>query len=87
MKVSENLKSENGFLISKLSILIQKDLEIGLADFGIRLKQYAILQLIEGNSKFNQRAVGEILLLDRNTVVHFIDDLEKKRIFRKKEKP
>jgi DNA-binding MarR family transcriptional regulator len=49
-----------------------------LSPFGINPKHYGILATIASRGPLTQQSLGELLQIDRTTIVQLVDDLERK---------
>ena len=66
-----------GFLLNKAAQEVTQQVDANLRPFGIRIKHYSILLFLSMiDVPLPQKTIGEQLLIDRNTMVSLIDDLE-----------
>lgn len=75
------------FLINRPAQRIKEMTEKALQPLKIGPKQYRILVTLQSEGPASQRAIGEILKIDRSTMVLHIDDLEKKKLIVRKSDP
>ncbi|MEM7373698.1 MAG: MarR family transcriptional regulator [Bacteroidota bacterium] len=76
MELPEKLLTTTSFLLSKCAVLITNELDSKMEHLGIRSKHFAILLLLQEKKDVNQREIGNILFIDRNTMVLLVDTLE-----------
>ena len=75
------------FLISRPAQRIREMTERTLAPLRITPKQYGILAAIQFKGPSTQRAIGDMLKIDRTTMVQLIDSLEEKGLVDRKDHP
>ncbi len=75
------------FLVNLPAQKIREMTEETLAPLKIAPKQYRILAAIYHEGPASQRAIGEMLKIDRSTMVLLADDLEKKKVLVRKDHP
>jgi DNA-binding MarR family transcriptional regulator len=66
------------YLLNRAAGIVRRMAEIELAPFGISPKHYGILATISANSSLTQQSLGELLRIDRTTIVQLVDELEGK---------
>ncbi len=75
------------FLMNRPAQRIREMTEKSLAPLKIAPKQYRILATINQEGPSSQRAVGEMLKIDRSTMVLLTDELEQRKLLVRKDHP
>lgn len=75
------------FLMNRSAQRIRELTETTLEPLGIAPRQYGILAAIHFEGPATQRAIGEMLKIDRSTMVLLTDDLERKKLVSRKDHP
>ena len=66
-----------GFLLNKAAVVTVQQVNAALEPFGIRIQHYiGLLLLSQMDEPLPQKEIGEILRIDRNTMVSLTDTLE-----------
>ena len=66
-----------GFLLNKTAVMTVQQVNAGLEPFGIRIQHYiGLLLLSQMDEPLPQKQIGEILRIDRNTMVSLTDTLQ-----------
>lgn len=76
----EVLATRAGYLLNRSAGRIRQMTEEALAPLGIIPKHYGLLSIIHANGPSTQQAIGDILKVDRTTMVLLVDDAESKKI-------
>jgi DNA-binding MarR family transcriptional regulator len=66
-----------GFLLGKLAQESNDLTQRHLAEMGIKSRHYGVLAVLDSNGPLSQQAVGELLRIDRTTMVAIVDELER----------
>ncbi|MGM7699147.1 MarR family winged helix-turn-helix transcriptional regulator [Microbacterium sp. A84] len=74
---SEALVGDMSFLLARASALSNAAGNAALADVGMKVRPYAVLELAAGEARTSQREIAEFLRLDPSQVVALVDDLQK----------
>ena len=72
-----SIADQIGFLLSKTHLRIHNHANEALAPLGLNVKHYGLLTVIVHEGPIPQGRLGEIMRIDRTTMVGFIDDLER----------
>jgi DNA-binding MarR family transcriptional regulator len=64
--------------LNRAAGIVRRMAEEELAPHGISPKHYGILSTIAANSPLTQQSLGEMLRIDRSTIVQLVDELEAK---------
>lgn len=70
------LTERTGFLSHKMGCLLQKEIESGLARFGINSRSYLVLAGVDQDPPPSQQDLSRLLNIDPTTIVGVIDELE-----------
>ena len=76
-RVPDSLGQSVSFLLSKLAQEGNDFTQRHLAELGIKSRHYAVLSALDYNGPLSQQAVGELLRIDRTTMVAIVDELER----------
>lgn len=76
----EVLATRAGFLLNRSACRIREMTEEALKPLGILPKHYGLMAVINANGPCTQQAIGEILKVDRTTMVLLVDHVESKDI-------
>lgn len=71
-----SLNENYGFILGNLSKKLDYLFDKVLKPLSITSRHYSLLLIIYQNEDINQKKIGEILKIDRTTMVQFIDYLE-----------
>jgi len=66
------------YLLNRAACAVRKMAEDELSPFGINPKHYGILATISSRGPLTQQSLGELMQIDRTTIVQLVDDLERK---------
>jgi MarR family transcriptional regulator, lower aerobic nicotinate degradation pathway regulator len=66
------------YLLNRAACAVRKMAEDELSPFGINPKHYGILATIASRGPLTQQSLGELIQIDRTTIVQLVDDLERK---------
>ncbi len=66
-----------GYKIRRLQLVIIKELNTILRDFGLRVMDFAILNVVDGNPGLHQNGIAQLLGAEPPAVVLSLDRLEK----------
>ena len=83
----EVLATRVGFLLNRAAIRIRQMTEEALAPLNIFPKHYALMAVIKANGPTTQQAIGDVMKVDRTTMVLLVDDAESKGIVLRKPHP
>lgn len=86
-RLPSGLMGRYEFLMSRPAQRIREMTEKTLEPLKIGPKQYGILATIRYEGPASQRAIGEMLKIDRSTMVLLTDDLEKRKLLVRKDHP
>jgi DNA-binding MarR family transcriptional regulator len=64
------------YLFNRVACSVRKMAEDELAPFGINPKHYGTLATIASHGPLTQQSLGELLQIDRTTIVQLVDELE-----------
>lgn len=76
----EVLATRVGFLLNRSANRIRQMTEEALAPLDIQPKHYGLMAVIKANGPTTQQAIGDVLKVDRTTMVLLVDDAESKDI-------
>lgn len=80
MKLPETLSARTSYLLGRAALRVQAMGERDLGPLGITPRQYSVLAVLAECSPLSQTQVGEILGLDRTTILKLGASLERKRL-------
>ncbi len=86
-RLSSDRMGRYEFLLNRPAQRIREMTEKTLEPLNISPKQYGILATVYHEGPTSQRAIGEILKIDRSTMVLLTDDLENKRVLSREDHP
>jgi DNA-binding MarR family transcriptional regulator len=72
-----SLADQVGYLLSKAHLRVHNAADEALAPLGLTVKQYGLLTLLVHEGPVSQGRLGEVMKIDRTTMVTLIDDLER----------
>jgi DNA-binding MarR family transcriptional regulator len=81
------LQRHVGVLLMRVALVVKHRLERGMEARGLRVRHYAILQLLRTEGAVSQQAVGARLEIDPGTVVDLIDALEQQGLVERRRNP
>lgn len=76
----EVLATRVGFLLNRAAMRIRQMTEEALAPLNIYPKHYGLMAVIKADGPTTQQAIGEVLKVDRTTMVLLVDEAESKDI-------
>lgn len=77
------LETTVGFLLRLAQVAVFKDLLAALKSFDLRVTDLSVLLVIEATPGLQQRAIGEVLRIQRPNLVTIIDQLEARGLVRR----
>ncbi|MET3665741.1 MarR family transcriptional regulator [Caulobacter sp. 1776] len=77
------LESTVGFILRLAQVAVFKDLLAALKPFDLRVTDLSVLLVIEATPGLQQRAIGEVLRIQRPNLVTIIDQLETRGLVRR----
>lgn len=77
------LETTVGFMLRLAQVAVFKDLLAALKPFDLRVTDLSMLLVIEATPGLQQRAIGELLRIQRPNVVAIIDQLEARGLVRR----
>jgi MarR family transcriptional regulator, lower aerobic nicotinate degradation pathway regulator len=72
-----SLSDQFGYLLSKAHLRIHNSANEALEPLGLTVKHYGLLTLLVHEGPISQGRLGEVMRIDRTTMVALIDDLER----------
>lgn len=75
------------FLVSRLGYEVSGQLTAGLAPLGIEPRDFGLLRAISQSGGGSQRSIGQALNIPPSRMVTLIDDLESRRLVRRRPHP
>lgn len=75
------------FLVSRLGFEVSGQLAAGLAPLGIEPRDFGLLRAIAQTEGESQRSIGQALSIPPSRMVTLIDDLERRRLVRRRPHP
>jgi DNA-binding MarR family transcriptional regulator len=76
----EILATRAGYLLNRAAARIRQMTEEALAPLNILAKHYGLMAVVKTHGPMTQQAIGEVLKVDRTTMVLLVDDAESKDI-------
>lgn len=73
----ECLASNTAYLLVRSARQLHERMERALEPFNVRPRHYSVLAVLSSMGSISQQRLGEILQIDRTTMVAVIDELEK----------
>jgi DNA-binding MarR family transcriptional regulator len=77
-ELPDRLGGQIGFVLNKAARQLHAMFTESLEPLGIKPQHYAVLVLLDASGPLSQQAIGQRLYIDRTTMVHIVDDLEKR---------
>jgi DNA-binding MarR family transcriptional regulator len=77
ISIPESLADQVGYLLSKAHLRVHVSANEALAPLGLTVKHYGLLTLLVHEGPVSQGRLGEVMRIDRTTMVALIDDLER----------
>jgi DNA-binding MarR family transcriptional regulator len=81
------LESWLGYLLTKAAQRYSACLEQALAGQGLTPRRFALMLALEGGGPRSQQSLGELLRIDRTTMVAVIDELEERGLVERRRDP
>lgn len=75
------------FLLARASALANAAGNAALAEFGLKVRSYAVLELAGGGGDTSQREIAAFLRLDPSQVVALVDDLQRAELVAREPDP
>jgi DNA-binding MarR family transcriptional regulator len=75
--IPDSLADQVGYLLSKAHHRVHVRANEALEPLGLTVKQYGLLTLLVHEGPISQGRLGEVMRIDRTTMVALIDDLER----------
>jgi DNA-binding MarR family transcriptional regulator len=75
--IPHSLADQVGYLLSKAHLRVHVSANEALAPLGLTVKHYGLLTLLVHEGPISQGRLGEVMKIDRTTMVALIDDLER----------
>jgi DNA-binding MarR family transcriptional regulator len=72
-----SLADQIGYLLSKAHLRVHEGANEALEPLGLTVKHYGLLTLLVHEGPISQGRLGEVMRIDRTTMVALIDDLER----------
>lgn len=72
-----DLDNSYGYVFGNILQKFGKSFDQALKDYSIKSQHYRVIITLYTNENINQKKLAEILKIDRTTIVHLIDDLER----------
>lgn len=77
---SKALIDDTSFLLARASALSNAAGNVALAELGLKVRSYSVLELAADGGRTSQREIAEFLRLDPSQVVALVDDLQKENL-------
>src|SRR5690554_1296968 len=77
---SRALIDDTSFLLARASALSNSAGNAALAEFGLKVRSYSVLELAADGGRTSQREIAEFLRLDPSQVVALVDELQKAKL-------
>jgi DNA-binding MarR family transcriptional regulator len=77
ISIPDSLADQVGYLLSKAHLRVHVSANEALAPLGLTVKHYGLLTLLVHEGPVSQGRLGEVMRIDRTTMVALIDDLER----------
>jgi DNA-binding MarR family transcriptional regulator len=84
---SRGLFGSTGFLLGKAAQIVVGAFEEALKPYGLRSREFGVLALIHQEGPQSQHRLGELLRIDRTTMVTVIDELEQRGLVQRTRDP
>jgi DNA-binding MarR family transcriptional regulator len=75
--IPDSLADQVGYLLSKAHLRVHVSANEALEPLGLTVKHYGLLTLLVHEGPISQGRLGEVMRIDRTTMVALIDDLER----------
>jgi DNA-binding MarR family transcriptional regulator len=77
ISIPVSLADQIGYLLSKAHLRVHTRANVALEPLGLTVKHYGLLTLLAHEGSVSQGRLGEVMRIDRTTMVALIDDLER----------
>ena len=77
---SQALIDDMSFLLARASALSNAAGNAALAEFGLKVRSYSVLELAAVGGRTSQREIAEFLRLDPSQVVALVDELQRAKL-------
>jgi DNA-binding MarR family transcriptional regulator len=77
ISIPVSLADQIGYLLSKAHLRVHTGANDALEPLGLTVKHYGLLTLLVHEGSVSQGRLGEVMRIDRTTMVALIDDLER----------
>jgi DNA-binding MarR family transcriptional regulator len=77
ISIPDSLADQVGYLLSKAHFRVHVSANQALEPLGLTVKHYGLLTLLVHEGTISQGRLGEVMKIDRTTMVALIDDLER----------
>lgn len=77
---SQALIDDMSFLLARASALSNAAGNAALAEFGLKVRSYSVLELAADDGRTSQREIAEFLRLDPSQVVALVDELQRAQL-------
>jgi DNA-binding MarR family transcriptional regulator len=77
MSIPDSLADQVGYLLSKAHYRVHVSANQALEPLGLTVKHYGLLTLLVHEGAISQGRLGEVMRIDRTTMVALIDELER----------
>ena len=85
--VAASLADRVGHLLARAHFMARDYADEVLAPFGLVIRQFAALSILDIEGPISQQALGERLVCDRTTMVELMDDLERRGLTTRQRNP
>jgi len=75
--IPDSLADQVGYLLSKAHLRVHVSANEALEPLGLTVKHYGLLTLLVHEGSISQGRLGDVMKIDRTTMVALIDDLER----------
>ena len=75
--IPDSLADQVGYLLSKAHLRVHVRANEALEPLGLTVKHYGLLTLLVHEGPISQGRLGEVMKIDRTTMVALVDDLER----------
>jgi DNA-binding MarR family transcriptional regulator len=75
--IPDSLADQVGYLLSKAHLRVHVRANEALGPLGLTVKHYGLLTLLVHEGPVSQGRLGEVMKIDRTTMVALVDDLER----------
>jgi DNA-binding MarR family transcriptional regulator len=85
--VPDGLAEVTGFLVNELARVLREKTSAAVGELGLRPRQLGLLLLLQSAGPMPQQELGEMLGMDRTTVMQFVLELEAAGIVARRDHP